>query len=151
MYAYEYAERIAIDNRLVYYYAYNESSISNRYVYEHARMIPLYLEEEKKFIKRFHPNEEDYWDALATRAITGIADADHRYFAKAQPGKGIFVLAKEFSEILSTPVVQGCLERLSYSKLANIQMPGLNNKIKLFFYKHKLLVLDLLIHKIFKR
>lgn len=151
LYAYEYADKIAIDNHLIYYYAYNESSISNRYVYKHATMIPLYLDEEKKFIEKFHTYDSDFWDALATRAITGIADADHRYFAKAQPGKGIFVLAKEFSEILSTPVVQGCLERLSYSRLANIQMPGLNNKIKLFFYKHKIITLELLMHKIFKR
>lgn len=150
LYAYEYANKIAIDNRLIYYYAYNESSISNRYVYKHAKMIPLYLDEEKKFIEKYHTYEEDYWDALATRAITGIADADHRYFAKTQPNKSILVLAREFSKILSAPVVQKCLGRLSYSKLSNIQMPGMSNKIKLFFYKHKLTFLDLFIHKILK-
>lgn len=148
LHIYEYAKNIVIDNHIIYNYIYNENSISHNYKYEHAQMIPIYLEAEREFIKKYHPNDNRYWKALTTRAITGIMDADHLYFSKKQQGKSILQLAYEFKQITNADVIQQCLNNLKYKELSQIQLPGLNNKLKLFLYKHNLFLIDLILHKI---
>ena len=148
LYLYECAKSIVIDNKVIYNYIYNENSISHNYKYEYAQMIPIYLDAEREFIKKYDPNDNKYWDALATRAITGIMDADHLYFSKKQQGKSIFKLAQEFKKIINTDVIQQCLKNLRYNRLSQIQLPGTSNKLKLFLYKHNLLLIDLILHKI---
>lgn len=146
---YQYANTIYIDNMPVYDYVFNPQSISHAYKYEYVEMIPLYLKAKDEFVDVFYGNNIRFRQAVAIRTVVALMDADHCYFSLFHPQKTFFQIAKEFRQLLNNPIIARNLKNVDFSLLNKNQLTGIVNKMKLFFYKKRMVEVDMLLFRMF--
>lgn len=149
LYCYQHAKTIYLDNTVVYNYVTNNDSSTHTNYHKYVEMIPKILKEEKFFINSFYPDNDRFQDALAVRAFIAVSAADYCYFSSIRDGGSIWRKWSEFRKCMSETIVRCLVKRLRYSQLNDNRLYGLLNKVKLYFYKNDLLLVDVLLFRLF--
>lgn len=134
---YEHSQIIAVDNKSIYSYETNPTSICHSYSLKTVKMLPKILAYEYHFIEQFHRGQKDYLDALALRSFIGVKEADGNYFSKCSAKE-----STDFITLLDDELIKMLTSYLPYSVCKNIK-----ERLKLFFYKKRMVRTCMLIHR----
>ena len=135
---YEHSQIIAVDNKTIYSYEVNPTSICHTCGIREVKMLPNIIEHEYAFINQYHRGSNDYLDALAFRTFNGVVEA-----------AGICLSNKatkdvsEFRTLLKDRFVKSFMNRWSYSMCNNRE-----GKIKMFLYKNNLVAICNLLYEL---
>lgn len=135
---YEHSQTIAIDNKTIYSYEVNPTSICHTCGVREVKMLPNIIEHEYNFINQHHKGNDGYLDALAFRTFKGVMGADSICLSNKTTNN-----VSEFRALMDDRFVKMFMHRCSYSMC--------NNKIetiKLFLYKNNLILLCIMLHRL---
>ena len=118
----------------LYYYRDNTSSLSRNFTKQSADMLPIVLQEEKRYVMKFCENDPYFLDACNLRVINGILEAEDVYFFNAKNKSGFFVGYVEFLNFIKEETISLALNNLT--KQSNL---CIKDKIRVGILKSPLL------------
>ena len=133
---YEHSQTIAVDNKTIYSYEVNPTSICHTCGLREVKMLPSIIEHEYNFINQYHSGNDDYLDALAFRTFKGVMGADCICLSNKATKN-----ASEFRALLDDRFVILFMGPCTYS-MCNNRL----EKIKLYLYKNDLIALCSMLH-----
>ena len=135
---YEHSQIIAVDNKTIYSYEVNPTSICHTCGIREVKMLPSIIEHEYEFINQYHRGSEDYLDALVYRAFKGVMGA--AWICLFNESKKH---VSEFRTLLKDRFVKPFMSRCSYSMCNNRV-----EKIMLFLFKNNLIAISKLLYEL---
>ena len=127
LWCYEHSQIIAVDNKSIYSYESNPTSICHTRGIKEVRILPNIIKHEYDFINQCHRGSNDYLDALAFRTFKGVMDASVICFSQ-NPAKNV----TEFRALLENKLIELFMGRWSYSMCKNI-----NESLKMLLFRKK--------------
>ncbi len=135
---YEHSKTIAVDNKTIYSYEVNPTSICHTCGLREAKMLPNIIEHEYHFINQYHRGSDDYLDALAYRTFKGVMGAASIcLFDNSATNKS------EFTTLLNERRVKMFMARCPYH-ICDSRI----ERFKLFLYKYNLIAVSSILHRL---
>lgn len=120
LYYYENVKEIGILNGIFYHYSTIDSSLTRKYSFNSVTMLPKILEEQKKYIDRYHFKDKTYYIANKKRVISGILEAEDIYFFNKKNINKYSSEYKLFHDFVRQPLIYQALKDISLSEQEGI-------------------------------
>lgn len=138
---YELSQTIAVDNKTIYSYEVNPTSICHACGLREAKMLPNIIEHEYNFINQYHRGSDDYLDALAYRTFKGMMGAAGICLSDNSAKN-----TSEFTALLNDRFVKLFMARCPYY-MCNSWI----ERVFLFLYKNKLIAISNMLERLKRR
>ena len=104
-----------------------------------VRMLPLILEEQENYVKKYHALEREYTAANNNAVFAWFNEAEEHYFFNENNNRSFLDTYQDYKRLLLHPTVLKHIRDIHYS-----EVPSKMRKIRFAFYKNPSFVLFVL-------
>ena len=131
LHLFEHCRKVVFDSHHIYHYEIRYDSFCHMYSDVAVRMLPLILEEQERYIERYHKNDRWYIAANDNAVFSWFNEAEEHYFFNENNKKSFFQTYEEYKNLLLHPTVHRHLKDIQYSEVTSNM-----RKIRFAFYKN---------------
>ena len=116
LHLFEHCRKVAFDSHHIYHYEIRYDSFCHKYSDVAVHMLPLILEEQERYLEKYHPDDQEYSEANDLAVFAWFNEAEEHYFFNEQntlPAKEVY---RQYKELLTNPTVRRHIERIRPSE-----------------------------------
>ena len=136
---FEHCKSVLFDSNHVYHYEIRYDSFCHMYSDVAVRMLPLILEEQENYVKKYHAHEREYTAANNNAVFAWFNEAEEHYFFNENNSRSFLDTYQDYKNLLLHPTVLKHIRDIHYS-----EVPSKMRKIRFAFYKNPSFVLFVL-------
>ena len=131
LHLFEHCRAVLFDSHHIYHYEIRYDSFCHMYSDVAVRMLPLILEEQERYVQKYHPGESEYIAANDNAVFAWFNEAEEHYFFNENNRQSFGDIYKAYYKLLFNPVVRRHVLAISSKDIQSAQQ-----KMRLFLYKH---------------
>ena len=139
LHLFEHCRKVAFDSHHIYHYEIRYDSFCHMYSDVAVRMLPLILEEQERYIEKYHPHDREYIAANDNAVFAWFNEAEEHYFFNENNKKTFIGTYKEYKNLLLDATVLKHIKDIRYSEVSSNM-----RKIRFAFYKNPTFLLFVL-------
>ena len=131
LHLFQHCRKVAFDSHHIYHYEIRYDSFCHKYSDVAVKMLPLILQEQERYLEKYHPNDLEYSEANDLAVFAWFNEAEEHYFFNENntlSGKQVY---QEYKKLLQEQTVCKHVSRIKAQK-----GDSLMRRFRLALYRH---------------